>query len=117
MKKVKDFFDKKQSEFKFKKAGAVHKLSDSTVGPSTSSRNLTPAASNAPGALNVRRNGPDANVASAALARFEDKNINNATSKVASKATLHDIMAEEKRKINEEMRIKEELEVFSLNDE
>ena len=104
MKKFKDFFDKKQSEFKFKNAGAGHKLSDTSRTPTTAST----SGHSAPVAP-ARRTGPDSNVASAALARFEGKSTNN---KPTTKSTLHDIMAEEKRKINEEIKLKEEAEVW-----
>ena len=109
MKKIKDFFDKKQNELKFKNAGAGHKLSGAANKPpnrptpsaSSSSSTSVPVAP-------VRRTGPDANVASAALARFGGKS----TSKPTTMTTLHDIMTEERKKITEEMKLKEEAEVY-----
>ena len=115
MKKLKEFFDKKQNDIKFKGAGIGHKLSDSTTtsnksSSSSSSSSTSKGFQNKPILQsNLRRTGPDANVASAALARFEAKNNPN---KPTTKPTLYDIMAEEKKKITEEIKLKEELEVF-----
>lgn len=102
MKKIKEFLDKTTKDVKFKTAGTGHKLSDSG-GPSAS----TSKSSNEPASAPVRRTGPDPNVASAVLARLDPKVSNKPT----TKSTLHDIMAEEKKKIAEEMKLKEELEV------
>lgn len=101
MKKVKDFFEKKQSEMKFKMAGTGHKLGD-TSRPSNSSTSSS--------SVNVhpqpqRTGGPDQNVAKAALARFENK--------TAPKSNLTNIMQEEKQKIIQEIKLKDELEVGS----
>lgn len=103
MKKFKDFFDKKQSEMKFKMAGTGHKLS----GASSPSSSSTSAHSHSqPAPPQARKAGPDQNVAKAALARFENK--------TTPKSNLTNIMNEEKHKILQEMKLKEELEVSIL---
>src|SRR5690606_27553328 len=105
-----EFFEKKQGEFKFKKAGPGYRLTDSgktlgtASGPPPPSRGHQQASTSQP----HRSGGPDENVAKAALARFEGKtSVNKPTTK---QSTLNDILAEERQKINEEMKMKEELE-------
>jgi len=106
MKKIKEFFDKKQNDFKFKNVGTGHKLSESSNVPSSSNANRN--SQNVIRSSETRRTGPDANVANAALARFDEKH----TNKTTTKSTLHDIMADEKRKITDENKYKDELEVY-----
>ncbi|KAJ6224885.1 hypothetical protein RDWZM_003430 [Blomia tropicalis] len=110
MNRIKDLFNKKQKDVKFKKAGTGHKLSESSQ-PMNVQSSSNASSSSYSSAENARRTGPDANVASAALSRFGDtRNPNNN----AQKPTLHDIMVEEKKKISQEMRLKEELEEKKL---
>lgn len=105
MKKFKDFFEKKQSEMKFKMAGTGHKLGD-TNRPSNSSAAAASSSSATARPPPQRSGGPDENVAKAALARFENKT-------TAPKSNLTNIMQEEKQKIIQEIKLKEELEVGS----
>lgn len=118
MKKVKEFFDKKQKELKFKNLGTGYRLSDQAAGTSGNSdkqqnssaiSKQPPPSQKAPIVRPNPNHGPDENVAKAALARFENKGKANVTTKVAS--SLRDVMEEEKRKVLEEAKLRDEAEV------
>lgn len=111
MKKIKNLFEKKKAEFKFQGAGTGYKLSDSKPVASTSGGSGKKAEVPAAAVPTRRTGGPDENVAKAALARFENKTTGAAGAKPAAPFALRDIMEEEKRQINEEMKLKEQLEV------
>lgn len=100
-------FEKKKAEFKFEKAGTGYKLSDSSkpAASSSSSQHQHYQQQQQPMAR-TRHDGPDANVARAALARFENKNPQKNSS---TPFALRDIMEQEKRQISEEMKLKEQL--------
>ena len=113
MKGFKDFFKKKEAEWKFKTGtmSGGHKLSDGPSGQNTSR-----ASSNSSGYVQPeRKTGPDRNVAEAALARLQGGNASSTQrsqgQNLGHKSTLHDLINEEKKQIQEEARIKDQLEV------
>lgn len=101
MKKIKTLFNKAKKESAFKKCGPGHRLTESGGVTTRSSAAAAAAKLEAQKIEPIpeRSSGPDENVAKAMLARLETKN--------PPKATLCNILNEEKEKITMEMKMKE----------
>lgn len=109
MKKLKELFNKNSDSKPFKNAGTGHRLNES--GPGSSASTCAASTSSITSQSAVRRTGPDQNVARAALARIEGK-ATIGTKTIPPKQTLNDLMIQERQKFNEELKLKQELEVM-----
>ena len=102
---IKDFFNKKKMEAKFKMAGPGHKLADN----SQSTSNASASSSNTKASSSANKSGAADQAGQAALKRFGQQGHSKPT------GTLENILQEEKKRILEEYKQKEENEVSILN--
>jgi len=106
---IKDFFKKKKLDAKFKMAGSGHKLTDSTSTKKSDPKVGTSSQSKQSNSMTANRSAQRAGEAALDRIQKQQQSTHNKTN------TLENILQEERKKITEEFKIKDEIQVIVIN--